>query len=156
MLFGLASCSAEQSKVPPPPEISKEAAMQKSEEEWKQELGNDAYRVLRQKGTEPAFSGEYVHLESDGFFVCRGCGQKLFEAKSKFDSGSGWPSFYEAIDKDAITENKDVSHGMTRIEIVCSRCNGHLGHVFPDGPKPTGLRYCVNSLSLAFKQKKED
>ena len=126
--------------------------MNKTEEEWKKILSPEAYQVLRKKGTERAFTGKYnIHKEKVSF-VCAGCGTLLFSSETKFDAGCGWPSFYEAIDKDKIKEVKDVSFGMVRIEILCSNCGGHLGHVFDDGPKPTGLRYCVNSLSLDFKK----
>ncbi len=128
--------------------------MNTSDEEWREKLSPEQYRVLRQKGTEPPFSGKYLHNKEKGVYTCGGCGTELFSDASKFDSGSGWPSFYDAIDKSKIEEIEDGSHGMRRIEIVCRNCKGHLGHVFPDGPRPTGLRYCVNSLSLGFKEKK--
>jgi methionine-R-sulfoxide reductase len=120
--------------------------------EWKKKLTPERYRVLRGKGTEPPFSGEYVHNSEKGVYMCAGCGAELFSDSTKFDSGSGWPSFYDAIDRGRIEEIEDTSHGMRRIEIVCRGCKGHLGHVFPDGPRPTGLRYCVNSLSLDFRK----
>jgi peptide-methionine (R)-S-oxide reductase len=125
-----------------------------TEDEWKQKLTPEQYRVLRQKGTEPPFSGTYLHNKEKGVYTCGGCGTELFTHSAKFDSGSGWPSFYEAVDREKIEEIEDESHGMRRIEIVCRNCGGHLGHVFPDGPHPTGLRYCVNSLSLGFREKK--
>ncbi|HLB00308.1 MAG TPA: peptide-methionine (R)-S-oxide reductase MsrB [Bacteroidota bacterium] len=124
------------------------------DEEWKKKLSPDQYRVLREKGTEPPFTGKYLHNEAKGVYVCAGCGAELFADSAKFDSGSGWPSFYDALDRDKIEEIEDGSHRMRRIEIVCRNCKGHLGHVFPDGPRPTGLRYCVNSLSLDFREKK--
>lgn len=124
-----------------------------SDKEWKEKLSPEQYKVLREKGTEPPFSGALYTNKEDGTYLCAACGNKLFNSETKYDSGSGWPSFYEAVSKDAINEEKDSSHGMTRIEITCSNCGSHLGHVFPDGPRPTGLRYCVNSLSLDFKKK---
>ncbi len=123
------------------------------EEEWRKKLTPEQYRVLREKGTEPPFTGKYLHNKEKGIYACAGCGAELFQDTAKFDSGSGWPSFYEALDRDKIEEIEDGSHGMRRIEIVCRNCKGHLGHVFPDGPRPTGLRYCVNSLSLDFRKK---
>ncbi len=128
--------------------------IEKSEEEWKQLLSPEQYRILRLKGTEYAFSGKFYKHKEKGVYVCGGCGYELFTSDLKYDSGCGWPSFYDAIDSTRIKTQIDNSHGMSRIEIMCARCGGHLGHVFDDGPKPTGLRYCVNSLSLDFK--KED
>ena len=122
----------------------------KSEAEWKQELDPMQYHVLREKGTERPFTGRYWNLKEDGTYVCAGCGQELFKSDTKFESGCGWPSFYDAMDQGHIEAREDHSHGMRRIEVVCSRCGGHLGHVFPDGPKPTGLRYCINSASINF------
>ncbi|MFX1497468.1 MAG: peptide-methionine (R)-S-oxide reductase MsrB [Promethearchaeota archaeon] len=121
-----------------------------SEEEWRKNLTKEQYYVLRQKGTEKPFTGKYWNKHDKGMYYCSGCGTPLFDSNTKFDSGSGWPSFYAPINKDAISEKKDLSFGMKRTEIVCSKCGSHLGHVFKDGPKPTGLRYCVNSISLNF------
>ncbi len=122
-----------------------------SDEEWRERLAPDRYEVLRRAGTEPAWSGEYLHVDEDGVFRCAGCGLPLFSTDAKFDSGSGWPSFDRAIAAGTVEERPDRSHGMVRTEIVCTGCGGHLGHVFPDGPTETGLRYCVNSLSIEFE-----
>lgn len=124
----------------------------KSNEEWKKQLTSEEYRVLREKGTERAFTGEYWDNHEHGVYYCRGCHQKLFTSETKFDSGTGWPSFYQPVDKTAVATVLDRSHGMVRQEVVCSNCGGHLGHVFPDGPRPTGLRYCMNSISLKFEK----
>ena len=128
--------------------------VQKSEEEWRAQLGDAAYRVLREKGTERPFTSEYETFWDSGTYVCKGCGQELFHSETKFDAGCGWPSFYQSIDKSRVKEILDTSHGMTRTEVVCSRCGGHLGHVFNDGyNQPTGLRYCINGVSLGFRKK---
>lgn len=121
------------------------------EEHWRKKLSKSRYRILRERGTEPAFSGELLDNKKEGSYVCAGCGQLLFTSEAKFDSGSGWPSFYEA--EDGVESRPDSSLFMRRTEILCSGCKGHLGHVFDDGPKPTGKRYCVNSLSLEFKER---
>lgn len=125
----------------------------KSDEQWCQELGPEKFRILRQKGTERAFTGEYESYKGDGTFVCAGCGTPLFDAKTKYDSGSGWPSFTQPVQDGAVAEHADTTHGMRRVEVTCAKCGGHLGHVFPDGPRPTGLRYCINSASLDLEKK---
>ena len=125
----------------------------KTDQEWQKELTPDQFWVCRLKGTEPPFSGEYVDEKSPGIYACVACGQQLFRSDAKYDSGSGWPSFFQPIAPDRIIEERDTSHGMIRTEILCSRCGSHLGHVFPDGPQEeTGLRYCTNSLSLNLKK----
>lgn len=123
----------------------------KTEEEWKQVLNPEQYSVLREKGTERAFTGEYWNHHEKGQYHCAGCGAPLFESSSKFDSGCGWPSYFKPAQDSAVTEHLDKSHGMIRTEVTCSKCGGHLGHVFTDGPAPTGLRYCINSASIKFE-----
>jgi len=125
----------------------------KSEEEWKKELTPEQFAVCRMKGTERPFTGEYYQSKAEGMYTCSCCGAELFDSNTKYDSGSGWPSFYEPTDKDKVQEESDRSHGMTRTEVMCKSCGAHLGHVFPDGPRPTGLRYCINSVSLKLKPK---
>lgn len=125
----------------------------KSEEVWKAELSPEQYRILREKGTEPAFTGKYYKHKEKGIYLCAACGNELFSSESKYDSGSGWPSFWSAYSEDKIKIETDNSLGMKRTEILCNRCGGHLGHVFDDGPNPTGKRYCVNSGSLRFSEK---
>jgi peptide-methionine (R)-S-oxide reductase len=124
--------------------------VEKTDEQWMSELSPAQYQVLRHQGTEPPFSGRYVHNHEDGTYRCAGCGAVLFSSGTKFDSGTGWPSFYRPEDEENVERRPDTSHGMARTEVVCRRCGGHLGHVFDDGPAPTGLRYCINSLSLDF------
>jgi peptide-methionine (R)-S-oxide reductase len=122
-----------------------------SDDEWRARLSPDQYEVLRKSATEPAWTGKYLHVDEDGVFRCAGCGTTLFSTEAKFDSGSGWPSFDRAIAAGTVEERPDDSYGMARTEIVCAHCGGHLGHVFPDGPTETGLRYCVNSLAIEFE-----
>ena len=126
--------------------------MKKTDAEWRQSLTPEQYRILRQGGTEPPFSGELLAVKGSGAFRCAGCGAPLFNSDSKYESGSGWPSFTEPVDASAVDEHQDQSHGMIRTEVRCARCDGHLGHVFPDGPGPQGLRYCINSAALSFEK----
>ena len=125
----------------------------KTEEEWRQQLTPEQYHVLREKGTERPFSGEYEDTQTPGVYRCAACGQELFLADAKFNSGCGWPSFFAPANAERVEETVDTSYGMRRIEVTCSRCGSHLGHVFPDGPHPTGLRYCINSVSLKLEPK---
>ena len=154
----LGSCNGLRNQVPVVQELDMKDTfeVQKSEEEWRAQLGEAAYRVLREKGTERPFTSEYETFWDSGTYVCKGCGQELFHSETKFDAGCGWPSFYQSIDKSRVKEILDTSHGMTRTEVVCSRCGGHLGHVFNDGyGQPTGLRYCINGVSLGFRKKEK-
>lgn len=126
--------------------------IKKTEEEWQQQLDEDTYRVTRQHGTEAAFSGAYYQNKDSGAYHCICCDNPLFISSDKYDSGSGWPSFWQPVDEGSVNEIIDSAHGMTRTEVCCARCDAHLGHVFPDGPEPTGLRYCINSVCLDFKK----
>jgi peptide-methionine (R)-S-oxide reductase len=156
--IGLVACLA--APLAASPESAKQKAVGaekpkivKTDAEWRKTLTPEEYRVLRHADTERPFTGRYWNLKDDGTYVCAGCGQKLFKSTTKFDSRCGWPSFYDAIKAGHVTMRADDSMGMHRIEVTCSRCGGHLGHVFDDGPKPTGLRYCINSASLHFVRK---
>ena len=126
--------------------------IEKSDAEWRAELSPEQYRVLREAGTERAFTGELLDVKDEGDFVCAGCGEPLFDSSHKYDSGSGWPSFTAPKAGAAVSEHRDTEYGMVRTEVRCAKCEGHLGHVFPDGPGPDGLRYCINSASLAFEK----
>lgn len=129
----------------------KKNPIEKSDAQWKKELPPDVYHIMREKGTEAPFSGKYYRHKEKGTYLCAACGNELFNSLTKFDSGSGWPSFYEPISDTAIESESDSTHDMERTEVHCSRCGGHLGHVFTDGPAPTGLRYCINSKSLKLR-----
>ncbi len=126
--------------------------IEKSEQEWKEQLTSEQYEILRNKGTERAFTGELLHNKETGVYSCAACGNPLFKSDTKYDSGSGWPSFWEPISKDAVMLKLDKSFGMVRTEVECAKCGGHLGHLFNDGPQPTGERFCMNSASLGFKK----
>ena len=162
-LFILSNCSNKtqtnktaQNKTFPETMKNETIKLPETEEEWRSKLTEEEYYVLRQKGTERPYTGEYTDHKDEGIYVCKGCGTELFRSETKFDSHCGWPSFYEGIDKSKIKETRDMSHGMIRTEVTCAKCGGHLGHVFDDGPKDkTGLRYCINSVSLGFIPKQE-
>ena len=147
VLATLSGCQAQSTNSDVAPPLKTDSLKSSS---WCGVLSPDAYRVLREQGTEPRFSGEFWLHEEDGVYVCMGCGAQLFDSGAKFKSSSGWPSFYQPAGTDGIDERIDLSHGMRRMEVVCSACGGHLGHVFEDGPPPTGLRYCINSVALDF------
>lgn len=150
IVFHLAACNAQtnnKSNTNDNPD-----KVMKTDEEWKEELTAEEYRILREKGTEPAFSGKYWDNHKKGIYHCAACGNPLFDSETKFESGTGWPSFYQPVEAGNVATETDKSYGMVRTEVLCNRCGGHLGHVFEDGPKPTGLRYCINSASLDFEE----
>jgi peptide-methionine (R)-S-oxide reductase len=127
----------------------------KNNDEWRRILTSEEYHVLREKGTEPEFTGKYLKNKKKGTYLCAACENELFASDTKFDSGTGWPSFWEKISEDSVEENVDIRFGMHRTEVICKKCSGHLGHVFKDSPTPTGKRFCINSISLKFNEKKE-
>jgi peptide-methionine (R)-S-oxide reductase len=135
------------------PDEIKTPAIKKTEAEWRELLSPEQFRVMREKGTEPPFTGKLNKMYDDGIYRCAGCNAELFTSDKKFDSGSGWPSFWLPVSADAIAAHEDTTHGMRRVEVTCANCGAHLGHLVPDGPTPTGMRYCINSASLDFEKK---
>lgn len=150
--FSFLSCAQQKKEKPSKADLPFEK-IEKSDSEWKSQLSEMEYYVLREKGTERAFTSNLLNIKDEGTFVCAACSLPLFASETKFKSGTGWPSFYEPINEVNVAEEDDRSYGMVRTEVLCARCDGHLGHVFPDGPKPTGLRYCINGAALKFEKK---
>lgn len=157
LIFGLTlfSCTQKSGQLTAQESDASVEKIVKSDEEWKNFLEPLEYNVLRKEGTERAFTGDLWDFKGDGIYVCRGCELPLFDSKTKYKSGTGWPSYYEPINSENVEEDTDYNLGYARTEVHCARCNGHLGHVFPDGPKPTGLRYCINSVSLDFVKRSD-
>jgi peptide-methionine (R)-S-oxide reductase len=151
--FSFIACNSNsQNQTTPKPTSTMSEKVVKTDEEWKKALSPEQYEVLRQKGTEMPFSGKYYLSKEKGTYVCAACGNELFKSDTKFDAGCGWPSFSDVVDSSKVVYTRDVSHGMVRTEITCAKCGGHLGHVFDDGPTSTGLRYCINSVSIELKK----
>lgn len=166
IVIGLCACSSQQKSAGTEKNNNQESVLtvkdtnmsdklEKSDEEWKQILSPEQFHVCREKGTERAFTGKYYQSKEKGTYHCVACGNELFSSDTKFDSGTGWPSFYDVVDSTKVKTHTDKSYGMTRVEVTCGKCGSHLGHVFEDGPNPTGLRYCINSASLDLKEEKK-